>query len=268
MKNRNGSAPTDMGLATGSSVVTTLERVWDAVRANYPELPAVVMVTGSALVGPPRWGHTRADGWTDRTHQETRDGATTDLRLGEMFVAGETLARGASFTLETILHEAAHVLAKVRGVKDTSRQNRWHNQRFRALAEELGLEYPKESAHPQIGFSECLMTPGTKEEYAGVMEDLDRAIRLTVPPEGILALSGDDGGGDAPAGGKYIHHGGRSPRAEGAGSTTNNLKAICGCPTPRIIRASRKVLAEGEIVCLKCREPFKAETPEPSDEDD
>ncbi|MFD1534873.1 hypothetical protein [Pseudonocardia aurantiaca] len=34
-------------------------------------------------------------------------------------------------------HEkAAHALAHVRGIKDTSRQGRWHNARFKALAEE------------------------------------------------------------------------------------------------------------------------------------
>jgi hypothetical protein len=35
------------------------------------------------------------------------------------------------------VHEAAHGLANTRGVKDTSRQGRYHNKRFRALAEEL-----------------------------------------------------------------------------------------------------------------------------------
>src|SRR5690606_17162912 len=162
--------------SAGSEIVKALERVWDLIRANHPDLPAVVIVTGSGMVGPPRWGHFRANGWTERAEK----GAALNLMVGEMFVAGETLARGADCTVETMLHEAAHVLAQVRGIKDTSRQGHWHNQRFRRLAEELGLEYPKESAHPQVGFSECLMTPGTREEYAGVIEELDRAIRLTI----------------------------------------------------------------------------------------
>lgn len=248
---------------SGSSIVAALERVWDLIRANHPDLPAVVIVTGSGMVGPPRWGHFRADGWTERTEK----GAALDLVIGEMFVAGETLARGADHTVETMLHEAAHVLAQVRGIKDTSRQGRWHNQRFRRLAEELGLEYPKESAHPRVGFSECLMTPGTREEYAQVIEDLDRAIRLTIALPEFLATAPE--GGESHGAGEYIHHGGRKPRQPGATPTTNNLKAVCGCPTPRIIRASRKVLEEGDIVCGKCRESFKAEAREfePSDED-
>jgi hypothetical protein len=41
-------------------------------------------------------------------------------------------------------------LAHVRGIKDTSRQGRWHNARFKALAEELGIEVTKD---PRIGWS-------------------------------------------------------------------------------------------------------------------
>lgn len=109
---------------TGSAVVTVLERLWEAVRANHPDLPQVVIVTGSGFVGPARWGHFRANGWTDRAHATTQDGVTVNAKLGEMFVAGETLAKGAAHTVETVLHEGAHVLAQVREIKDTSRQGR------------------------------------------------------------------------------------------------------------------------------------------------
>jgi len=51
-------------------------------------------------------------------------------QLPEVFVGGEGLARGPAEVLGTLLHEAAHALADVRGIKDTSRQGRWHNARF------------------------------------------------------------------------------------------------------------------------------------------
>ena len=38
-----------------------------------------------------------------------------------------------------ILHEAAHALAYARGIKDTSRQGRYHNKHFKTCAEQLGL---------------------------------------------------------------------------------------------------------------------------------
>jgi hypothetical protein len=232
----------------GSSVVTVLEKVWRKIQANHPELPDVVIVTGSGMIGPARWGHFRANGWTERAEKE----AAVSLVLGEMFIAGETLAKGAAHTVETMLHEGAHVLAKVREIQDTSRQNRWHNRKFLALAEELGLSYGQESAHPQIGFSQVTLTPETTEEYAEVIAELDAAIRLTVAlPAWLREAGGEEGG----AGENIGHHGGRKPKAEGAGSS-NNLKATCGCEEPRIIRASRKVLEADPIICGKCREEF------------
>jgi hypothetical protein len=214
----------------------------------------VVIVTGSGMIGPARWGHFRANGWTERSEKD----AATNLVLGEMFVAGETLARGAAHTLETMLHEAAHVLATIRNIKDTSRQGRWHNQKFRALAEELGLEYEKTSAHPQVGFSEVILTPGTSEQYATVIDELDQAIRLTVElPAFLRPVPGDTGdNASAGAGESMGHHHGRRPRAKGSGSTSNNVKATCGCPEPRIIRASRKVLEGPQITCEECGEAF------------
>jgi hypothetical protein len=38
------------------------------------------------------------------------------------------------------MHEATHGVAWTRQIADTSRQGRSHNGRFRAIAEELGLE--------------------------------------------------------------------------------------------------------------------------------
>jgi hypothetical protein len=168
-------------------------------------------------------------------------------------VAGETLYKGADHTLETMLHEAAHVLAKVRGVQDTSRQGRWHNQRFRAMAEEMGLEHPNQIADPKHGFTDVVLTPGTREEYASVIADLDRAIRLYVKiPE---TLSGVGGGGEK----IELPGGGRPARPGAKPGNTNNVKAVCGCEVPRIIRVSRKVLEADPIICGRCREEFGPE---------
>ncbi len=241
-------APVALEPVTGSAIVTVLEKVWAAIRAEHPELPHVVMVTGSGFVGPARWAHWRESGWTEAGHE-----GHNHIQHGEMFVAGEALAKGAKHVVETTLHEGAHALATVRKIQDTSRQGRWHNKEFRKLGQELGLEYTKDAAHPMHGFSFMTITAETEAKYAELITELDAAIRATIR---IPAWTDAAGGSDGDAGGEFVH-GGRRPRKGGATSTTNNLKLTCGCDTPRIIRASRKEAERGDLMCGICREDFR-----------
>jgi len=73
----------------------------------------------------------------------------------------------------TLLHEAAHALADVRGIKDTSRQGRWHNARFKALAAELGIEVTKD---PRLGWSPTTLTEPTRTAYADNISALGAAL--------------------------------------------------------------------------------------------
>ena len=144
--------------------------------------------------------------------------------LPEVFVGGEGLARGPAEVLATLLHEAAHALAHVREVKDTSRQGRWHNAKFKALAEELGIAVTKD---PRLGWSPTSIPDTTKAEYAQVIEELRRALRTH-----------------------------RSVEVASGGKTTSKATpaAVCGCG--RKVRVSRSVLAEGAIVCGNCEAEF------------
>jgi hypothetical protein len=125
-------------------MVAALEGAWAAIRSRHPEVPAVVMVLGAGSVGATggglKQGHFAAMRWADPDQSAAGARVGDSVRLPEVFVGGEGLARGPADVLGTLLHEAAHALAHVRGIKDTSRQGRWHNTRFKALAEELGIE--------------------------------------------------------------------------------------------------------------------------------
>ena len=82
--------------------------------------------------------------------------------LPEVFVATEMIAAGANEMFKVLLHEAVHAIAQARGVKDTSRQGRYHNARFRVLAKEAGLE--PEPRNPVIGFSPTTLTATAAQE--------------------------------------------------------------------------------------------------------
>jgi hypothetical protein len=245
--------PIVTGDMTGSAVVKLMEEVWDRIRENHPELPAVIIVTGTGMIGPSRWGHFRADGWTlAKAQGET---TTTNLALGEMFMAGETLAKGARQVLQTMIHEAAHVLAQVRTLKDTSRQGRWHNTTFRTLAEEMGLEHKAATAHTQHGFSFVTLTEQTEAKYADLLDELEAEIRLVVDLPWFLKGTEKPAGEEA-EGGEYIH-GGRK-RTATTTPQSGNLKATCTCSEPNIIRISRKVLDKQVVSCDDCDSIFTA----------
>jgi len=230
---------------TGSTVVSLLERVWARIRQHHAELPEIVIVTGSGLVGGSKWGHFRAEGW--KLQGETAE------RKHELFLAGEALAKGAAQTLQTMLHEAAHTLAKVRGQQDTSRQGRWHNAVFRKTAEELGLEHRSATGDKTHGFSFVTLTEATRERYADLLAELDREIQL------VCHLPGWLGGSDEPdRGGEKIT--GKAPGEGEKAKTKNggNVKAVCECDEPNIIRLSPKVLDKRLVRCDECESLFRA----------
>lgn len=120
---------------------------------------------------------TRGQHCADTWHADGHDG-----RLAEVWVAGERLSEGGVAVMQTLIHEAAHALARVRDITDTSNKNRYHNKNFVKLAEELGLEGPAESAGPALGYSDCHITPKTTEIYDYEIKELDKACKSFVAP--------------------------------------------------------------------------------------
>ena len=64
--------------------------------------------------------------------------------LSEVLITADGLAGSAADVMGILVHEAAHAIACQRGIKDTSRQGRYHNSRFKAIAEEVGLDVSRD----------------------------------------------------------------------------------------------------------------------------
>ena len=129
----------------GSDTVAALESAWADIHDRYPDvIPNVVFITGSGRQGKRaglKLGHvTVAPNWQQHRPSTSR-AKSAPARFHEVFIAAETLAQHPVKLLETLIHEAAHTVAMTRGVKDVSRQNRYHNRRFRAICEEMGLAW-------------------------------------------------------------------------------------------------------------------------------
>ena len=176
-----------------------------------------------------------AAAWSDiqRHHPELPNLAAPESLIGE-----SSSACGTELSFERLLHEAVHGIAAARGIRDTSRAGRYHNRRFLAIADELGLDHA-DQPHPSSGFSLVVMRPETKRRYKATIERLQRALsahqkatRTDTPKSfrGPAARHGSSGGGV-------------------------RVKAVCGCG--RNVRVVPSVLAQAPITCGKCGQAFR-----------
>lgn len=236
---------TAAGASITERLVAALTAAWSAIQERHPDVPDVVLTLGSGTLGARRgevtWGHFAPRRWhvtepvdgTDADQDdEPEEEATPAPGLAELFVGGEGLRRGARAVLGTLLHEAAHGVASTRGIKDTSRQGRYHNKKFAELAAELGIVVEPDGAR---GWSATTLPDYTAAVYVAELAQLAEAITAY-----------------------------RSAEAIGGGGTTsrNNPPATCGCEPARRIRVARSVLAAGPIVCGLCGSEFTVDEPD------
>ncbi|PXX66920.1 hypothetical protein DFR70_103675 [Nocardia tenerifensis] len=235
-------------MAVGGPLATAIDTVWESIRARHPDVPDVVVAVASGSLGrgrAPRLGHFGPDRWE-------RAGAW----MPELFVGGEGLAAGARAVLATMLHEAAHGLALTRDIAETSDSGRYHNKKFKELADELGLSTVR---HQRAGWSITALPDMTAARYGRELHILTGAIVAHRRPEHGADDTSESGGPDVDdtdaAGTK---------RGRRATKDRNASPFVCRCATPRRIRAHKKIIEAGPILCGLCREPFTAA---PADDD-
>jgi hypothetical protein len=224
-----------------SRLVEALEQVWAGIQRRHPDVPVVVVTLGAGSVGVPA-GQLKLGHFAERRWVAPDDPAG----LSELFVGGEGLAQGPTGVLETLLHEAAHGIAHVRKVEDTSRQGRYHNARYKALGEEVGLTITQ--THP-IGWSGTKLAPGTADEYAVELAILSKALvtyRHSEHQVPVIPTGDDETGGELGTAGGTAPTAGSRPK--------NGYSLVCGCK--RRIRASAAVAEAGPIVCGLCGTEF------------
>lgn len=236
--------------AIASPMIAALESVWDSIRSHHAELPRVVVIMGSGLVSQGiKVGHFHAEQWGHReadTDNALDVGAEAAARYSELFVGGEGLARQPHEIMATLLHEAAHCLAHVRGIQDTSRQGRWHNAAFAKLAAEVGINVTKDK---RIGYSITSIPEETISKYFAEIMTITTALQhVRVMPAMVeIPTAAPVGtGGDGNTGTRTI-----SPVP-----VIRRRGALCKCDVPREVHISRAALAEAPILCGMCLAPF------------
>jgi hypothetical protein len=227
-------------------ILAALENAWGAIRRRHPELPEVVMVLASGSDGAP-------SGWLKLGHFAAMRWETGgEALMPEVFVGGEGLVRGPVDVLGTLLHEAGHALAHARNVKDTSRQGRYHNQRYAEIARQLGLDAKQAGT---IGWSDTSVTDETAAEYAATIAELERALTIYRRSESALIVTPGDGD-DEPTGGGDAIRGPRRPK-DPKGGRPNGNGLVCRCDCGRRIRVAPTILEAGPITCGVCKAAFQ-----------
>jgi curved DNA-binding protein CbpA len=217
-RGQNGSANGNSSQAV-SRILKVLEDIWLEIRRWHPDIPPAVIIIASGTDGKQtRLGHHAPGRWNVAGQQYT-----------EIMISGEGLRRTPREVLATLLHEAAHALAHERGIKDTSRQGRYHNKQFKIHADELGLTVEHDDRN---GWSASTITPAAERAYARQLEALSEAMTLW-------------------------RHGETATGPATRRST--NLLAAC-CPCGRSIRVAASTLAEAPITCQACDGKFQAKT--------
>jgi len=212
------STDPDAGAYAISRLAAVLEDAWNAIRAQHPDIDHAVVIIGpgTGTGRPAEHGHYGSLRWRHRH---------TDTDYAEVLVAGEGLSRTAPEVFGTLLHEAVHALADARGIKDTSRQGRWHNKHFAQLATELGLAVEPDD---KTGYR-TQITDLAVGRYQSAITALDAAITLFRHPVEAKPTKKRD-------------------------NSNNPIPLECACP--RKIKVAPTIAQAGLIRCEVCGHAF------------
>jgi hypothetical protein len=213
-----------------SALVASCETAWAAIQQRHPEVPDVVIVLGTGVERGRlvKLGHWWGGRWI----------ADGEIR-GEVLLAGEALHLAPEDVFEVLLHEAAHGLNAARGVQDSSRGGRYHNARFKATAEELGLEVQQGRPY---GWARTSVGPIARDRYDAEIIQLGDAMRIARRVAADVHVGGTDERADSDGRGARQSRDDRQPAV------------TCGCG--RRMRMAPSVLAQGPVFCGVCGQEF------------
>jgi len=148
---------------------TTIQSALDAaltvIKSHNPNVPSALAV----IIAPKKGAH----GYFLPNAWQDNGGEHNGSARHEIAMNPQSFDKGAEQVLTTLIHETAHALAHVTGVKDTSRQGRFHNNKFRTIADAMGLVTTDDD---KIGTRTPGLQSWAKESYAGTLANLESVL--------------------------------------------------------------------------------------------
>ncbi|PKA37911.1 hypothetical protein SM8_029250 [Streptomyces sp. SM8] len=147
-----------------------------------------------------------------------------------LIIPATVLADGGEATAGHILHEAAHILCWVRGVKEVTVRGAYHNTIFLSAAEEVGLRWPAgERRTQQKGFSTVALTGSALTTLRRHLDAFDEVIPGVLPHVTVAT----------------------PPRQR-----ESRVTLSCRCTPARSFRITQSVADQGPIRCEVCGNRF------------
>jgi hypothetical protein len=111
----------------------------------------------------------------DTWERDEREG-----RMHELFVSGESFGLGPEDVLVSVLHEATHVVNRVKGIEDVTRGGQYHNRKFADAATRWGLEWAHDGGPSENqGYSDVTLSELGRISWADELILLDEQLKAT-----------------------------------------------------------------------------------------
>ncbi|GAA4550015.1 hypothetical protein [Amycolatopsis samaneae] len=241
----SGSAPTDAHLATNALLARVLLEV---ARRRGDELPGLTETLQDQVLITCGGTASRVYGWFDAEAWQHGDRPVHELFVNACFSDRPPDISPTENVMTTLLHEACHVYAAAEGIKDTSRQERYHNRRFAQLAVQIGLVVVPDQ---RIGHHTPRLSARGQADYADLLVELGQGlvIQRTPPPLQPREPAGTPGNSLSQP----------SPETAPPATASKYVFAACSCQVgrgPVTIRVARGGWRPGVIRCGVCQRSF------------
>jgi hypothetical protein len=143
--------------------------------------------------------NTNVLGWC--TTRKIWQNTATAEEYYEITICAEYLYRSVYEICETLIHEMVHLDNLQKGIQDTSRGNKYHNQKFKKRAQECGLNVEHAGMY---GWTFTQLTKETADFITTLqLDQADFALTrkgatLTILPPVPIGTGGSTNGGDEP----------------------------------------------------------------------
>jgi len=201
---------------SGSKIIQALENGLKEIQKNHKDVPNAVV---NIEVYSKSLGLFGTSSWASSNNM---------VALPSISICHDSLSFSAKDIFGVLIHEAAHGICNKRGIDDTSRQGRYHNQKFATVAKEIGLDVSQRCE--KTGYGVTTISEESTHLYRKAIEELSRQLKVT--PRQII----------------------KQPSVL---TPFRRIRLYCNCSPPRMLQLKNSFYQEASLICGACESTFE-----------